>query len=167
MNDRAGDVGQSLTTLTDQMRQGFGSDRQKVQQAVSEARKQLDRWAKTESIDVAVAMRRALDRLVVDHRQPKSSIRAQPTGWDEAVQLYLAIVAMDGGIGAIEASSFDATRELFSFPEKYDSPRGFFGQHPPGRLPSGTAVTETHRRSRKQIVAALVELIQQLEPPRN
>jgi hypothetical protein len=167
MDDTMGDSGQSLARLTEQMRQGFGNDRQKVQQAVSDTRKQLDRWSRSESIDVAVTMRRALNKLVLDHGQPITGTQAQPTGWDEAVQLYLAIVAMDRAVGAIESSSFDATRELFSFPAKYDSPQGFFRQTSPGTLPTGTDSTGPHNISRKQIVAALVQLIQQLEPPRN
>jgi hypothetical protein len=163
MNDATGEVAQKLTTLTEQMREGFGNDRQKVQQAVAAARTQLDRWSSHESVDVAATMRRALDKLVLDHEQPQTSIRAQPAGWDEAVQLFLAIVAMDRANGAIESNAIDATRELFSFPATYDSPYGFFGQRPPGTLLGGPPTTKQHQKSRQQIVAALVELIQQLK----
>jgi len=78
MNDAAGDVGQSLPTLTDQMQLGFGRDRQKVQEAVSVARSQLGRWSSAESIDVAATMRRALDKLVLEHSKPRTNNRAQP-----------------------------------------------------------------------------------------
>ena len=109
------------------------------------------------------ALRSALDNLVARHGQPESARGAQPTGWDEAVQLYLAIVALDGSAGAINVAEFNATRELFSFPENYDSPRGFLGQRPPVTLP-GSQTPSTYPRSRQRIVDALVKLIQQLEP---
>lgn len=168
INEATDGFGQSLATLTDHMQQGFGQDRKKVRDAVSVAREQLARWQETESLArVGRQMRLALDKLVMAHGKPETGNRTPPTGWDEAVQLYLAIVALDEAARAIDAASFATTRELFSFPENFNSPRGFFGQRKPGTLPNHDGAATTHQRSRQQIVAALIELIQQLEPPKD
>lgn len=152
--------GENLQTLTEQMQSGFGQDRQQIQDAVAAAQQQLEPWRVTSSTaPVATRMRTALRELVEQPREDNPG--APPANWDEAVQLYLAIVALDQASGRISADRFAATRALFSFPELYDSPRGFLGNRLPGT--SQEAPETPHHRSRKQVLAALVALARQLE----
>ncbi len=165
--DSTDPVAPRIADLTRQMQHGFGSDREKIQTAASAADAALQRWRQASGLlAVESQMRRALHDLAAEVGQPASADGTQPTNWDEAVQIYLAIVALDRPAGAIDAVEFNVARELFSFPEDYDSPRGFLGNGVPGTLPN-LQPPLTYSRSRQQIVATLVELIGQLEPVEN
>jgi len=164
---------QSLALLTEQMQAGFGRDRARIHAAASTARRDLARRDLARRGEIkslarfGQRMRRALDELAGAPGRPESDLPAHPASWDEAVQLYLAIVAMDQAKPTIDAKAFAATRELFAFPPKYDSPRGFFGERMPGTLPGDDPPATASQRSRTEIIAALIDLIQQLEPPGN
>jgi len=156
------DVGSSFKALGDHMHRGFGGNQQDVTTAVTAARNQLASLVKTESLaGLGKRMRTALRQLERVHQTADKTDNAQPRSWDEAVQLYLAIVAMDHAAEKIDSNTLATTRKLFSFPDEYDSPRGFFGERPPPT--SETALRDASPRSRQQIVKALLDLIQQLE----
>lgn len=133
---------ETLRPLMAEMQRGFGNDPAAVQQAIAGVR--FDR--------------KAFDKLI---REGHYSAVPEPTNWDQATQLYLAMVAAEQAIRdktstvdeATHASILDV-RQRLAFPHGFDSPQGVFA-------------ISNEQTSREAVVGALEKLKEQLQHRRS
>jgi len=156
-----------LAELAKQMQYAFGRDREQVTSAAVAMRAEIQRTRQSDSLDdLARRMQLGLTTLTATQEPSAKHGDSQPAGWDEAVQIYLAIVALGSESKKLDEAHLQKVRTLFAFPDKYNSPRGFFGETEPGTLPGQSPPVNAGRpHTRAQVVAALVDLIERLELP--
>ncbi len=163
MGSRNDPLRQRVAVVAEQMQAGFGQDRDAVRAAAAEAAREVATWGRPDDLEsIGRQMRHGFQALLDHQRLNDAGQSGQPANWDEAVQLYLAIVAFDHQRSTIDPADINLARSLFRFPKSYDSPRGFLGQRPL-RTPSDDPRSPPGSRSRQRVIAALVTLIEQLK----